>query len=321
MDLSKSLATGLIIAAGFLGGCATNDAQSQSQEAKSNTAVVDTSDPRDPLEPVNREIWDFNWDVLDAYILRPITVTYVTVMPQPARTGLVNITDNLQEPANFLNNMFQGKVDDGLDSLARFLINTTVGLVGTFDVASKIGIERKREQFGETLAVWGVDTGPFLMLPFFGPSDPRSFTGDYVDGFAFPMSLLEGSVNLARIGISVLETRAQLLDQEAQLEQSVDDYAFVKNAYFENLEFRVTDGKSGDKAIDDEQLDDFADFEAMLEGSDFDSYEEASEEAVDETTDSKDASADDSEKAKLKEKDSKSKDGKQRKSNKQYEVG
>ncbi|WP_334057310.1 MlaA family lipoprotein [Alteromonas sp. S005] len=310
MDLSKSLATGLIIAAGFLGGCATNDAQSQLQEAKTNTAVVDTSDPRDPLEPVNREIWDFNWDVLDAYILRPITVTYVTIMPQPARTGLVNITDNLQEPANFLNNLAQGKVDDGLDSLARFLINTTVGLVGTFDVASKIGIERKREQFGETLAVWGLDTGPFLMLPFLGPSDPRSFTGDYVDGFAFPMSLLEGSVNLARIGISVLETRAQLLDQEAQLEQSVDDYAFVKNAYFENLEFRVTDGKSGDKAIDDEQLDDFADFEAMLEGNDFDSYEETSEEAVDESTDSEDSSVNDTEKAKLKEKDAKSKDGK-----------
>ena len=315
MELSKSLVTGLIIAASLLGGCASNHTQDQaqaySQDNGSNAPVVDTSDSRDPFEPVNREIWDFNWDVLDAYILRPITVTYVTVMPQPARTGLVNITDNLQEPANFLNNMFQGKVDDGLDSLARFLINTTVGLVGTFDVASKIGIERKREQFGETLAVWGLDTGPFLMLPFLGPSDPRSFTGDYVDGFAFPMSLLEGSVNLARIGISVLETRAQLLDQEAQLEQSVDDYAFVKNAYFENLEFRVTDGKSGDKAIDDEQLDDFADFEAMLEGNDFDSYEETSEEGVDEsTTDSEDSSVDDSEKAKLKEKDAKSKDGK-----------
>ncbi len=285
MDLSKSLAVGLIIAASFLGGCASNHTQEQAQGATSNAAVVDTSDPRDPFEPVNREIWDFNWGVLDAYILRPIAVTYVTVMPQPARTGLVNITDNLQEPANFLNNLAQGKVDDGLDSLARFLINTTVGLVGTFDVASKIGIERKREQFGETLAVWGVDTGPFLMLPFLGPSDPRSFTGDYVDGFAFPMSLLEGSVNLARIGISVLEARAQLLDQEAQLEQSVDDYAFVKNAYFENLEFRVTDGKSGDKAIDDEQLDDFADFEAMLEGSDFDSYEEPAEQLNKETMD------------------------------------
>ncbi|MBR9783582.1 MlaA family lipoprotein [Alteromonas sp.] len=302
MDLSKSLIAGLIIATSFLGGCASNSAQEQADVARTNSAAVDTSDPRDPFEPVNRKLWDFNWDVLDAYILRPVTVTYVTVMPQAARTGLVNITDNLQEPANFLNNMFQGKVDDGLDSLARFLINTTVGLVGTFDVASKIGIERKEEQFGETLAVWGLDTGPFLMLPFLGPSDPRSFTGDYVDGFAFPMSLLEGSVNLARIGISVLETRAQLLDQEAQLEQSIDDYAFVKNAYFENLEFRVTDGKSGDKAIDDEQLDDFADFEAMLEGNDFDSYEESSEEAVEESTEIEDTPVDNTEKAKLKEK-------------------
>ncbi len=297
MDLSKSLIAGLIIATSFLGGCASNSAQEQADVARTNSAAVDTSDPRDPFEPVNRKLWDFNWDVLDAYILRPVTVTYVTVMPQAARTGLVNITDNLQEPANFLNNMFQGKVDDGLDSLARFLINTTVGLVGTFDVASKIGIERKEEQFGETLAVWGLDTGPFLMLPFLGPSDPRSFTGDYVDGFAFPMSLLEGSVNLARIGISVLETRAQLLDQEAQLEQSIDDYAFVKNAYFENLEFRVTDGKSGDKAIDDEQLDDFADFEAMLEGGDFDDYDGVTED-VDEASLIEDKPTEKSEKSK-----------------------
>ena len=318
MELSKSLVIGLIVAASFLGGCASNHTQEQAEGASANAAVVDTSDPRDPFEPVNREIWDFNWDVLDAYILRPITVTYVTVMPQPARTGLVNITDNLQEPANFLNNIFQGKVDDGLDSLARFLINTTVGLVGTFDVASKIGIERKREQFGETLAVWGLDTGPFLMLPFLGPSDPRSFTGDYVDGFAFPMSLLEGSVNLARIGFSLLEARAQLLDQETQLEQSVDDYAFVKNAYFENLEFRVTDGKSGDKAIDDDQLDDFADFEAMLEGSEFDSYEEpaeelnqeATEDTTDETTELKGKLGEESEKSKRLRKDREGKDGK-----------
>ena len=110
--------------------------------------------------------------------------------------------------------------------------------------------------------------------------------------------------------VAALEGEGQRQRQEAQLEQSVDDYAFVKNAYFENLEFRVTDGKSGDKAIDDEQLDDFADFEAMLEGNDFDSYEETSEEGVDESTDSEDSSVDDSEKAKLKEKDAKSKDGK-----------
>ncbi|MEC8231790.1 MAG: MlaA family lipoprotein, partial [Pseudomonadota bacterium] len=165
----------------------------------------------------------------------------------------------------------------GLDSLARFLINSTVGLLGTIDVASKIGLDRKEEQFGETLGVWGVETGPFLMLPFLGPSDPRSFTGDYVDGFAFPMTLIDGGLNFARLGISLLETRAQLLDQEAQIEQAVDDYAFLKNAYFERLEFRVTDGRSGDKVIEEEQLDDFADFEAMLEGADFEEYEEQDE--------------------------------------------
>lgn len=275
MNFSKSLIVVFLVIISVLSGCATNQAQEQAAASNTNPAA-ETSDPRDPLESFNREVWDFNWDVLDAYILRPVTITYVTVMPQFARTGLVNIADNLQEPANFLNNMFQGKTDDGLDSLARFLINSTVGLVGTFDVATKMGIERKQEQFGETLAVWGVETGPYLMLPFLGPSDPRSFTGDYVDGFAFPMTLIDGTLNLARIGISVLETRAQLIEQEAQLEQAVDDYAFIKNAYFERLEFRVTDGKSAEKALDEEQLDDFADFEAMLDGGDFD-YEEIEE--------------------------------------------
>jgi phospholipid-binding lipoprotein MlaA len=289
MDFSKSLTAGLLIVISLLGGCASNNAQQQasqnvasqnssSQELTANEQVtVDTSDPRDPLESVNRVVWDFNWEVLDAYILRPVTVAYVSVMPQFARTGLLNAAQNLEEPANLTNNLLQGKVDDGLDSLARFLINSTVGLLGTIDVASKIGLDRKEEQFGETLGVWGVETGPFLMLPFLGPSDPRSFTGDYVDGFAFPMTLIDGGLNFARLGISLLETRAQLLDQEAQIEQAVDDYAFLKNAYFERLEFRVTDGRSGDKVIEEEQLDDFADFEAMLEGADFEEYEEQDE--------------------------------------------
>ncbi|WP_334012643.1 MlaA family lipoprotein [Alteromonas sp. S167] len=293
MDFSKSLTAGLLIVISLLGGCASNNAQQQasqnvaSQELTANEqAAVDTSDPRDPLESVNRVVWDFNWEVLDAYILRPVTVAYVSVMPQFARTGLLNAAQNLEEPANLTNNLLQGKVDDGLDSLARFLINSTVGLLGTIDVASKIGLDRKEEQFGETLGVWGVDTGPFLMLPFLGPSDPRSFTGDYVDGFAFPMTLIDGGLNFARLGISLLETRAQLLDQEAQIEQAVDDYAFLKNAYFERLEFRVTDGRSGDKVIEEEQLDDFADFEAMLEGTDFEEYEEKEE--LEEQKDKKD---------------------------------
>lgn len=274
MEISKSLIAGLIIASSILSGCVSNNAQQQADASKSNTAVVDTSDPRDPLEPLNRVMWDFNWELLDAYFLRPVTVGYVTVMPQFARTGLLNAAQNLQEPANFMNNVFQGKVDDGLDSLARFVLNSTVGLFGTIDVASHIGIARKEEEFGETMGTWGVNTGPFLMLPVLGPNDPRSFSGEVVDGMVYPMAVIDGGLAIARYVVSLLETRAQLMDQEAQLEQSVDDYAFVKNAYFENLAFRVTDGKSGDKAIEQEQLDDFADFEAMLEGTDFDEVEE-----------------------------------------------
>ena len=263
IKFSKWVSVSALLLASLLGGCAS---QQVSQQVEQNsTSVQDTSDPRDPLEPVNRVMWDFNWEVLDAYLLRPITVGYVTVMPHFARVGLFNAAENLQEPANFMNNMFQGKVDDGLDSLARFVLNSTVGLFGTIDVANHIGITKKEEEFGETMGTWGVGTGQFLMLPALGPNDPRSFSGNVVDGMVYPMAIIDGQFAIARYLVSLLEGRASLIDQEQQLEQSVDDYAFVKNAYFENLAFKVTDGKSGDKALDEEQLDDFAEFEAMLE--------------------------------------------------------
>ncbi|MCQ8849707.1 VacJ family lipoprotein [Alteromonas stellipolaris] len=263
MKFSKWVSVSALLLASLLGGCASQQASQQVEQ--NSTSVQDTSDPRDPLEPVNRVMWDFNWEVLDAYLLRPITVGYVTVMPHFARVGLFNAAENLQEPANFMNNMFQGKVDDGLDSLARFVLNSTVGLFGTIDVANHIGITKKEEEFGETMGTWGVGTGPFLMLPALGPNDPRSFSGNVVDGMVYPMAIIDGQFAIARYLVSLLEGRASLIDQEQQLEQSVDDYAFVKNAYFENLAFKVTDGKSGDKALDEEQLDDFAEFEAMLE--------------------------------------------------------
>nr|WP_203565320.1 VacJ family lipoprotein [Alteromonas profundi] len=261
----------------MLTGCATNNGAHQVNDS-ANQTQIDSADPRDPLEPINRVMWDFNWEVLDAYILRPVTVGYVTVMPQFARTGLLNAAENLQEPANMLNNMFQGKVDDGLDSLARFLINSSIGLFGTIDVATKIGIEQKEEEFGETLGTMGVGTGPFLMLPALGPNDPRSFTGEVVDGTVYPMAVINSQFAIARYLVSLLETRASLIDQESQIEQSVDDYAFIKNAYFENLAFKVSDGKSSEKAIDEEQLDDFAEFESMLDYEEYDEVESITDE-------------------------------------------
>ncbi len=265
MQFAKSLVT-LVILLATLGGCASQSAVEQAE-------TQNTASEKDPLESVNRVMWDINWNVLDKYFLRPLTVGYVTVMPQFARTGLLNAADNLQEPANFMNNVLQGKVDDGMDSLARFMLNTSVGVFGTIDVASKLGIEVKQEEFGETLGVWGVDTGPYMMLPALGPNDPRSFTGDIVDGTVYPMAIIEGNFAVARYVVSLLETRAALMEQEAQLAQSLDDYAFVRDAYFARLEFLVTDGANLDDDNIEETLDDFAEFESM-----FDDFEDGSEE-------------------------------------------
>ncbi|CAM5187917.1 MlaA family lipoprotein [Alishewanella longhuensis] len=121
----------------------------------------------DPFERVNRSLWDFNYDILDAYILRPATVGYMTVVPKPARKGLINVVDNLGEPASFLNSILQAKPEKAAVSAGRFLVNSTVGVLGIFDVASKIGLERADEDFNETLAVWGGGDGPYVMVQAF----------------------------------------------------------------------------------------------------------------------------------------------------------
>ncbi|MCW8106965.1 VacJ family lipoprotein [Alteromonas ponticola] len=246
-----------------LSGCAT--APDTNRVADGAETTQNYSDPKDPFEAVNREIWEFNWEVLDAYLIRPVTVGYVEVMPQFARTGLSNAAENLEEPGNFFNNLLQGKVAPGMDSLLRFILNSTVGLLGTIDVAAKLGIPQQEENFGEVLGVWGLQTGPYLMIPARGPSDVRSLSGSIVDGMYYPLTILDTNLAIARFVIKGLEARASLIPQEEQLKQAVDDYAFVKNAYFENLQFKVTDGKSGDQNLEEDELEDFEEFESLLE--------------------------------------------------------
>ncbi|MFC3203759.1 VacJ family lipoprotein [Alteromonas oceani] len=266
----------------FLSGCASNNAEQQAQAnspANSASTSPDYSDPRDPLESVNRVVWDFNWEILDKYLLRPAATTYVTVVPGFARTGLSNAVENLAEPANMLNNLLQGKVGPSFDSFTRFVINSTVGVAGFFDVAGAMGLQRQEEEFGETLGKWGVGSGPFLMLPARGPSDPRSFTGDIVDNLYFPMTLMTGNLNVLRFTVGALEARAQLLGQEGQIENARDPYEQVKNIYFQNLEFRVTDGKNLDAQPDEEEAEEFDEFEALFDDVDLES--EPLDEAVD----------------------------------------
>jgi len=244
------LVTGLLL----LGGCASKRAGTEQAQQY--------QDPKDPLESLNRTMWDFNYEILDEYILRPTTIAYVDYMPQIARTGLLNMAENLEEPSNSLNNLLQGKLDGTFVSLGRFLLNSTVGLLGLIDIASEIGLEAKEEEFGEVLGKWGVTTGPYLMIPALGPSDIRSSVGDYIDTSYSPIDGLNFYFSVLRVGIKALESRASVIQQEQQLNNSADPYAFVKNAYFQNLEFKVKDGKV-EKTQEEAALED--DIDAFLE--------------------------------------------------------
>lgn len=258
------------------GGCASNNGQAQAESAnKSDStlaetpATAETPEISDPFEPVNRVLWDFNYEILDRFLLKPLTQGYVAITPQAIRTGLVNAANNIEEPANAVNNLLQGKVEGSASSVARFALNTTVGLLGVFDVASAMGIAREREDFGQVLGVWGVDTGPYLMLPALGPSDIRSFTGRIVDNYYWPSTVLEDPYVIAASVVSVIEARASLLEQEEILNRSLDPYLFVRDAYFQRLAFEVSDGEIEQKSEEEleEEQDDFSDFEDLLGGS------------------------------------------------------
>ena len=260
----------------FITGCANKQASplkpAQASEAGQAAAqnefvaaaeaaepVVPTyNDPRDPLEPLNRPLWDFNYDVLDKYLLRPVTVGYMKVVPKPARNGLINVVDNLSEPASFVNSLLQGKPGRAATSAGRFLVNSTVGIFGLFDVAARMGLAEADEDFNQTLAVWGVGDGAFLMIPARGPSTVRDTAGSIVDSLYFPLALLNTPLSVTRFTIKALDSREQLMNVEQMLEDSLDPYSFVKESYYQRQEFKIYDGnppQPKEEQLDDELLD------------------------------------------------------------------
>ena len=253
----KKISTLLLLTSLILGGCASNkvDEQVEQETNESNG---------DPFESVNRAFWTLNWDYLDKYLLRPAAVTYTKYTPGPVRKGLLNAAQNLEEPASVLSNLLQGKPEGSIVSLGRFVINSTVGLLGTIDVANRIGLERREEELSETFGVWGIPTGPYLMFPGLGPTEFRSLAGDTLDSLYFPLANLNIYVSIVRVGIKALEARAGFIDQEQLLNSSLDPYALVREIYFQDLEFRVKDGNvetpEEDFELDeefDEYLEDF----------------------------------------------------------------
>jgi len=231
------------------------------EEAQPIVELID-SDRSDPFEEFNRAVWDFNRDYLDLYIAKPAAIFYKSYIPVPVQSGIYNSTTNLDEPPSVVNNLLQGNVEDSGNAFARFLINSTAGLFGLFDVAEKIGISRKQDQFGEVMAVYGVNDGPYLMLPILGPTTIRNEVGDQVDDLYFPATEFGFWPG---IGVSVLKglhQRAQLLDQEGLLNGSIDQYSFVQEAYYQQRLFDIYDGNI--PQIEEEMdLDDFDDIDDL----------------------------------------------------------
>ncbi len=205
------------------------------------------NDPRDPWEGYNRAIYGFNKGV-DSMLLKPAAQAYDALTPEAVDQGITNFFSNLGEIRNSLNNFLQGKPDKGATSLARLLINTTVGLLGFIDVATEVGIHKSKEDFGQTLGAGGIEPGPYFVLPFLGPSTVRDAIATPVDIATNPFTWADDSeVRAVAFGVQVVDYRADLLDTEEAVEGiTEDEYALVRNAYLDQRRFDVSDGAVAD---------------------------------------------------------------------------
>jgi len=240
----------------FISGCSSTPPTDES-----------TSDPRDPLEVINRPFWTFTWDYADKYVYKPASELYTAYTPPFLRTGLYNMALNLNEPSSIINNVLQLKFTAAAKSTGRFVLNSTIGLLGFYDPASDFDWSGEQEEFGEVLGSYGIGDGPYLVVPGLGPSSVREEVGDYVDGLYWPLAVIDFWPNLVRLGVLSLEKRAAIRDQEQLLVESIDPYEFIKNAYFQNMDYRLYDGNPPIVIDEDEEaeidafLDEFDDID------------------------------------------------------------
>jgi phospholipid-binding lipoprotein MlaA len=230
-------------------------------------------EPRDPYEGFNRGMWAFN-DAVETVAVKPATTAYRTVTPTPLRRGITRVFANLTEPFSVINGLLQGKPKRALNSLGRFLINSTIGVGGLADHATDLGLPPTREDFGQTLAQWGAKNSPYLVLPLLGPSTVRDGVGTVVQLAADPGQLiltegasLTASERLGVTGLRLIDQRAQQVESgyDIVLETSADPYAAARSAYFQRREAQLNDNDNAvfiskpeseqealDKALDEE---------------------------------------------------------------------
>ncbi len=204
----------------------------------------------DPMEGMNRAVFDVN-DAIDQALAEPIARGYRAVTPKLARDGLRNFLRNLRSPVNVANQILQGDIEGAAGDISRFAMNTTIGIGGLFDVAAETGLEYEYEDFGQTLGVWGVDHGAYLVLPLMGPSSMRDATGMLVDTIADPVRIYLYNTDregwyYARAGATALDKREELLDALDDLRKnSFDYYAAMRSAYMQRRQALVNDDDPG----------------------------------------------------------------------------
>jgi phospholipid-binding lipoprotein MlaA len=228
-----------VVAMGLLAGCASTP---RDPEARS---------PYDPFEPINRQVFAFN-QAADRMVLRPIARGYDRITPRPVKSGIDNFFDNLTTPIWALNHLLQGSFAESGRQMGRFLLNSTGGILGLFDVAGRGGIEQNRAQFDQTFGKWGAPSGPYLMLPFLGPSSVRGVAGIYArlqTDIVWNYLDDRRSIRDKLVALEVIDTRRRLLPLDRMIEQAPDPYIFVREAHRQRSEFAIRGTPSSDDDI------------------------------------------------------------------------
>jgi phospholipid-binding lipoprotein MlaA len=227
MQKVKTL-VGIMVLSLLLGGCA-------------GTQSHNTDPENDPWEGYNRKVYAFN-EGMDK-VVRPIAVGYDKIMPDPMQRGVGNFFRNLDAPVTYVNQVLQGKLKQSVATVGRFLVNSTFGLLGFFDIATQMGIPFYDEDLGQTLATWGYIDSRYLMWPFFGPSTFRDGTGMVVDSFYHPVGrVFHGSNRWGLWAFRGIDTRARYLDQDAELKSAYDPYVLMRDVWLQNRQYKIYDG-------------------------------------------------------------------------------
>jgi len=236
LRVSSAVVLGLLL---FCCGCAGSP--------RDATTADDADTEHDPGEPVNRAIFKVNI-AADHAVMKPVAQAYADHVPEAVQKGIHNVVQNLKEPAVAVNDVLQGKVDHAWQSVQRLAVNSTVGVAGIFDVAEKLGVPPHKADFGQTLAVWGVEEGPFVELPLLGPSNARDAVGTAVDMAMNPLTFVGGApatyAGVATGSANVVDTRAQHLKDLDELERnSLDYYATLRSVYRQHRSAEIAAAK------------------------------------------------------------------------------